>query len=89
MDEHRKIQQAIFTKRNINLPLFPLDPIALDDLDSWARNHQSMHSAPLEILGLQGNDLTRVDFTKTEDIIVFVQIHAMEHRLIAAALGLT
>lgn len=88
MAEHFKIQQAIFLKHNINLPLFPLDPVPLDDLVNWGRSHQAMHSAPLEILGLQGNDLT-VDFRKPEDVVIFTMLHADEHRRMALALGLT
>src|SRR6266851_7962419 len=79
MAEHFKIQRAIFDKHKLNLPLFPLDPIPLFDLVSWGVSHQAMHAGANAVLKLPGNDLTTVDFTKPEDIVVWVQLHASEH----------
>lgn len=89
MSEHFKIQDAIYAQFKINLPLFPLDPIPLDELVTWGYNHQAMHSAALAILRLQGNDLTSVDLTKPADVIIWTQLHADEHRRMAAALRLS
>jgi hypothetical protein len=92
MSEHFKIQNAIFAKHNINLPLFPLDPIPMDSLHNllnWSRNHQAMHAGPLGILGLPVRDLTNVDFTKPEQVIEWTLDHGNDHVLLAQALGLT
>ena len=89
MGEHFKIQAAIFRKFNLNVPIFPCDPITLNDIPTWARNHQSMHSSANGILGLQGNDLTDVDLSKPEDVEVFKYLHAQEHQRFQLALGLS
>lgn len=87
--EHQKIQEEIFRKHGIDLPLFPIDPIPNYDLLSWAFRHQSMHSAANVILGLQGFDLTGVDFRKPEEVTVWTENHAREHMAINQALGIS
>ncbi len=88
MDHHRQIQGAIFRQFNVALPLFPLDPISESDFNTWALLHQSMHSAANDILGLPDFDLTAVDITKPEQVIVWAELHGRGHQMIAQALGI-
>ena len=87
--EHFKIQQAIFDKHHLVLPLFPIDPIPMFALDDWARRHQTMHSGPSQVLKLQDFDLSSIDFNKPEQVTVWVMLHAQAHMAFAAALELT
>lgn len=87
--EHFKIQRAIFEKFNVNLPIFPIDPIPATGFVTWAQVHQSMHSSANGILGLQSDDLTTLDPNKPEDVEVWAYTHAQEHYRFAQSLGLT
>lgn len=88
MDQHRQIQEAVFRQFGSVLPLFPLDPIPANDFNTWALNHQSMHSAVNDLLGLPDFDLTAVDITKPEQVIVWAELHGRGHQMIAQALGI-
>ena len=87
--EHLKIQRAILARHNLNLPLFPIDPIPLFDLLTWARIHQSMHASANGVLKLSGFDLTGVDFRKPEEVVVWTQNHGQEHLALSRALRLS
>lgn len=87
MDQHRQIVDALNSQHNISVPLYPLDPIPAD-LATWARNHQDLHSAFTQILGIQGSDLTAVNFRDPSELASWIFIHAVEHQQAADKLRL-
>ena len=78
---HQSIAAAIFTQTNgANIPLPVLDPIPLGNaLRTWLVQHQQTHNQQNAILGILGNDLTDVDFTKPEQVSAWIKLHADEH----------
>lgn len=79
-DLHRRINVAISTQHNVNLPYYVLDPIPTNDgLRAWLRRHQDIHNQMDQLLGIVGNDLSDVDFNRPEQIASWVWLHAQEH----------
>ena len=87
-DEHGKIAAAAMAQLNATLPLFPLDPIPLFDIGTWAYNHQAIHDAQNAVLGIAGNDLTTIDLYDTAQLSNWIHLHSQEHYQAAGLLGL-
>ena len=90
-DLHIRQNQAISIKHSVNLPFYILDPISLDNsaLENWLQLHQDIHTRTNTILGIDGNDLTDVDFTNLNQLSSWVWLHAQEHVQASNILGLT
>lgn len=79
MSHHRDIQRRIYELTSANLPEFVLDPIDPDDIHVWEYQHQIMHQNMDAILGIDGYDLTGVDFKNSEALAAWIQLNASEH----------
>lgn len=87
-DEHRRIVAAVMSQKNTALALYPLDPLPLSaDIAEWAIIHQAAHNDFNSVLGLQGVDLTSVDFRDPGQLSSWVRLHFEEHRQAAQMLG--
>ena len=89
-DSHRRIAAAVFTQMNgIVLPIFVVDPIPAvpGGLLDWGLNHQAMHNAQNQILGIPGEDLTGLDFSDEAQLSSWIQQHFIEHYLAETKLG--
>lgn len=93
MDEHVKAAQAVWRKYQVNLQLYPLDPMPLLNsprIGEWSYNHQAMHSDIDDVLGLGGGpDLASIDWNDPEQLVVWTRLHAPRHLIYAQTLGLT
>jgi len=78
---HQAIATAIREQTNgATIPLPVLDPMPLNDaLRTWLIQHQQTHNQQNAILGISGNDLSDVDFTKSEQVSAWIKLHADEH----------
>ena len=88
VDEHRKALSAIRSIYTITLQEYIIDPIPMFDFPAWAYRHQQMHNQQNQVLGIAGNDLTSVDFTKPDQLSSWISLHAQEHYQAASILGL-
>jgi len=88
MAHHVDIARVIFEKGGGRIDQFLLDPINLGDPAQWVYLHQLAHNQQNRILGIQGQDLTGVDFTNPDIFESWVYIHANEHYQAGAILGL-
>jgi hypothetical protein len=84
--DHLDIRSAIQTQNNINLEIQNINQINLQDVQGWLERHQLMHNDFNGILGLQGNDLTVVDFDNPEQRQVWLWLNFREHFDARAAL---
>ncbi len=89
MDQHRRIVAAISAQKKVDLSLFPLDPITMDDIEGWARQHQEAHNNFTQALGIGGVDLTDVNLKDPGELAAWVRLHANEHQQAAQILGIT
>jgi hypothetical protein len=88
MDQHRIVTEAILAKHNVGIELYPLDPIPFFALPDWLRLHQQSHNAINGVLGVDGVDLTSVDFQDEAEIGAWLRLHENEHVQWAERLGL-
>lgn len=88
-DAHRQIVLAIQDTMNITLPLYPIDPIPLNDLAGWGDIHQALHADFTRVLGIVGSDFSSVDFNDPAQLSAFIFLHAAEHTQAANMLGLS
>ena len=77
---HFDINQGILKKFGISLPLFPTDPMNLNDLGTFFYWHQTMHNNQNAILGIEGNNLLDVDWTNKGQLTIWVQTNLTEHQ---------
>ena len=87
---HADIVRLIFQRTGQQLDSFVLDPFDPQDPDSmqgWLYQHQTMHQQMDAILGIQGYDLTDVDFSNQGILAGWITSHALEHTQAAQILG--
>lgn len=87
MDQHIIVTNAISAQKEIRIPLYPLDPMPFFDMGVWLRNHQQWHNNINGILGVNGFDLTSVDFNNQEEAESWTRNHASEHQQWSNILG--
>lgn len=85
---HRDINRAIYQLTQVALPEFVLEPINPKDTGVWEAQHQQMHQNQDAILGIDGFDLTGVDFTNPELLTGWIQLNSSEHFQAANTLGI-
>jgi len=77
--DHIEINQAIQAQKTVNLferVLHPVDPQAFD---IWLELHQQSHNDINQVLGLNGNDLSELDFSDKSKVSEWMNLHAQEH----------
>jgi hypothetical protein len=88
-DMHRQIIEAIAATRNIVLPLYPVDPIPLNDLAGWAEIEQAMHADFTRVLGIVGSDFSSPNPSDPSEWSVWIFLHGQEMYQAATMLGLS
>lgn len=90
--EHQKF---IELARNFTNPvvLREYDILSWDDdpvfRNIWLAGHYDMHLSLRDITGIQGVDLTKVDWDEPQDVLVWLENHKFEHEILEQAFGLT
>jgi hypothetical protein len=79
MAHHRDIISKIYALENVQLPEYILDPIDPNNPGVWEYQHQLMHDAQNFVLGIQGQDLTGVDWKDQNLMTAWVFLNAQEH----------
>ena len=74
-----------FGKRLDNWILDPFDP---NDVTAWIYFHQVMHNQFNQVLNLQGQDLTDLDWSNIDNVTDWVYTNSNEHQQAAAILGI-
>lgn len=88
-DLHTRTIEQIFTASSgsIRLQNYLLDPLDPNALENWLSAHQQAHNDLNRHFGLEGNDLTDVDFKDPERLMNFVFLHGHEHRQFSSLTG--
>ena len=79
--DHFLIQYTIQQKYNgTNIILLPIDPVPIQlDMLTWSMNHQIMHNEMDNVTGVQGFDLSSVNFNQRDQLLIWINLHAWEH----------
>ena len=85
--DHIEIVQAI-QKLGVPMTIYPLDPFTPSSPDTWLRMHQSAHNDFNQVLGIDGADLTDVDFQNADKMTDFFYRNYQEHLDARAELGI-
>ena len=79
MAHHRDINRRIYELVKIALPEYILDPINPHDSGEWEYQHQIMHDNFNQLLGIDGQDLTDVDWKDPRILNGWVFLNFSEH----------
>ena len=79
MAHHRDINEKIYVLIAVALPEYILDPIDPKDTGQWEYLHQIMHDNQNALLGIQGQDLTGVDWKDPTILNGWIWLNSSEH----------
>lgn len=79
MVHHRDVNARIFKLVGIRLDEYVLDPVDPKDPGQWEYQHQAMHQLVNTILGVNGLDLSDVDFNNPGSLAGWIQSNFSEH----------
>lgn len=79
MANHRDINQRIYSLIKVALPEYILDPVDINDTGTWEYQHQLMHDSQNQILGIEGQDLTGVDWKDPNLLAAWIFLNQSEH----------
>lgn len=86
MAHHRDINRRIYELVKIALPEYILDPVNPADDGTWEYQHQIMHDNQNSLLGIEGQDLTGVDWKNPNELSAWVFLNGSEHYQASAIL---
>lgn len=84
VDLNRAIQQQFGINADVN---FVLDPVDTNDMGTWIYNHQVMHWLLELQLGLEGFDLTDVNWQDRGELAGWIWLNATTHYNASLILG--
>jgi len=76
---HRDINRRIYKLIKIAIPEYILDPINPKDSGEWEYLHQLMHDNQNALLGIQGQDLTGLDWNDQRLLAAWIWLNSSEH----------
>lgn len=80
MANHRDIIRVVYERYSLALPEYALDPLPVNDMGTWERLHQEMHSQLNGLLGLAGFNLLGIDWRNQGELAGWISLNATEHR---------
>lgn len=79
MAHHRDINRKIYELVAISLPEYILDPVNPDDTGDWEYLHQLTHDNQNALLGIQGQDLTGINWRDPRLLSSWIFLNSNEH----------
>lgn len=76
---HRDINRRIYELIKVALPEYILDPIDPSNSGAWEYLHQITHDNENQILGIQGQDLTGIDWKDQNLLAGWIFLNSSEH----------
>lgn len=76
---HADIVRLVYQITKIALPLYVLDPLDPRDTSVWADQHQQMHLAMDQLLGIAPNNLDTVDWKDQKTLGGWIFLNFSEH----------
>lgn len=85
---HEALIQAVLKVKNIKLTAYRIWPFPKDMNSDWLEQHQQAHDDLDAALGLNGSDLSSVDYKDKRQLDAWLYQHFVSHQSAASALGL-
>ena len=86
---HRAIIDAATQTYKGTLILYQIFPFNKDAPDDWLLQHQQMHSDMNSLYGINGSDLSSLDFQKKSDVDAWLYLQWQEHEQVSKASGVS
>lgn len=86
--QHDNINRAILAQKNQSLTTYILDPINFQVPSVFLQNNGQIHLDVCSALGVNGTDLTSVNWQNEEELTNWIYQHWLEHSNFNSALGL-
>jgi hypothetical protein len=86
--DHQEIQQALQKKTGINFPVYLIDPWVESSSNAILKRHQFYHNDMNSIIGINGQDLSEINFEDQTAVQAWVYQHYQEHLAARQVLGL-
>jgi hypothetical protein len=81
-DHHIQIVDTLQRNYNTFIATYIVDPIPQSDMGQWFLRHQAAHNDFNGVFGLDGNDLSSVDWSNEQQREAWIQLHFQEHQTI-------
>jgi hypothetical protein len=88
LQHHQAIIDAARQTGKANLILYQIYPFNSQDPEGWLLQHQSQHDDMNQVYGVNGSDLSTLDFQNKRDVDAWLQLHFYEHQDVASRTGL-
>jgi len=86
---HDAIRDAIQNQKSINLPVYQIYPIPLDEPKWFLEQNQSAHEDMDGVLSITASNLQDIDLTNLRLLEAWVFLHYQEHRDAEERLGIS
>jgi hypothetical protein len=86
--DHQDIQQAIQVQEKLDLEVYVIWPWQDSDTNGLLQSHQEFHDDMNAALGLNGQDLSSINFNDAEAVSAWIWEHYIEHQAAHMALGI-
>lgn len=87
-NHHLAIISAARQVKNVNLTLYQIWPFSPSNTEGWLLQHQSQHTDMDLLYGINGADLSTLDFTNKREVDAWIYLQWIEHAGVAAVCGL-
>jgi len=86
---HQAIINAAASKGKGTLLMYQIYPFDRDDAEGWLLQHQEMHDQMNALYGVNGVDLSTLDFSKKADVDAWLSLNYLEHQDVAQRCGVS
>ena len=77
---HMTVNGAVSTQKSQNLTQYMLDAVDPEDLGMWLYQHQATHNQVNAVLGINGYDLTNLNWRDKDQFEWWLQLNGEEHQ---------
>lgn len=88
MAHHRDIGRVLLQQYDIRVDEYALDPFDPQNMGNWPYLHQVMHQQMDKALGIDGFDLSEIDWEDEDRMMSWLAQNCNEHYQAGAILGL-
>ena len=87
LTDHQQFIVAIKAQKNVDLPMYQIEPINWQYPQGWLEQHAQQHIDMDRIIGAQSVDLLDVDITDLHQLQAWIYLHWQEHQTAGKILG--
>lgn len=86
---HQAIETGLRQVKGLSPTIYRLWPVREQEFEDWLEQHQQAHTLFTQALGINGSDLSQLDFNDKPKRDAWMYSHFVDHQAAAQLLGLT